>query len=172
MRMDQTVDYYKRYRLALTVIVVLVVINLVTVGFVLLSPIGPGFLMGRERIQSTIEDELQLTDAQKRQYAALRARHFARGDSVFALQFRAMDSLFAMLGAGTVDSASVRHQAEILGSIETDRNIGLFQHFRDLRALCNADQQKKLDEVIGKVLVMIREPHGLPGPKPGPPPRP
>jgi periplasmic protein CpxP/Spy len=166
------VDYYKKYRFALAVIIVLVVLNLVTIAFILFSPIGPGFLMGREQIQSTIEDELQLTDAQKQQYAGLRARHFARGDSMFALQFRAMDSLFAMVGAISVDSASLRRQTEVLGTIETGRTIGLFQHFRDLRTICTPEQQKKFDQVIGKVLVMIRDPHGPQGPKPGPPPHP
>jgi len=92
--------------------------------------------MGREQIQSTIEDDLQFTDAQKQRYAGLRAQHFARGDSMFDLQFRAMDSLFAMMGSSTVDSTTVRRQAETLGSFEVRRNLGLFQHFRDLRVLC------------------------------------
>ena len=76
-----------------------------------------------------------------------------------------MDSLFAMLRADTVDGATLKRQVEVLGDIETQRNIGLFEHFRALRAICSPEQQQKFDVVIGKVLLMIRDPRR------GPPPR-
>lgn len=164
-------DYFKKYRFALVMIVILVVLNLITVTFILLSPLGPGFFMPRERIQSTIEDELQFTDLQKQEYAALRSEHFARGDTMAAIQFNTMDSLFAILGADSVDSAMVKRQAEILGNIETMRSVGLFEHFRSVRALCTPEQQRKFDDVMGKVMLMIRDPRGGPGPQRGPSPR-
>ena len=163
--MDCTVDYFKKYKTALVVIAVLVVLNLVTMAFILFSPMGPGFFKGGERIQRTIEDELHFTELQKQEFADLRKQHFARGDTMMALHMRTMDSLFAMLKADTVDRATVERQAGVLGNIEAHRNVGLFEHFRAVRAICTPEQQRKFDGVIGKVLVMIRDPRG--GPPPG-----
>lgn len=158
-------DYLKKYRFAVALAVVLAVINIVTISFILLSPIGAGFFPGRDRIRNTIEDELQLTELQKQHYVELRAQHFPSGDSLAAIQFSTMDSLFAMLKADTVNRESVQRQTEILGSIETSRYVGLFDHFRAIRALCTPEQQVKFDTVIVKVLQVIRDPRGMPKPK-------
>jgi periplasmic protein CpxP/Spy len=167
--MDHDVDYYKKYRLALIVIAVLVILNVVTMSFILLSPIGRGLFDGREHIQSTLEDELHFTDLQKKQFADLRAQHFAHGDSMAAIEFRTMDSLFAMLRQQSVNGNDVRHFTETLGGIATTRHAGLFEHFREVRAICTPEQQVRFDTVIVKVLQMIRDPRG-PRPK-DPPPR-
>jgi periplasmic protein CpxP/Spy len=164
------VDYYKKYRFALVVIAVLVILNIITISFILFSPMGREFLLGREHIQSTIEDELQFTDMQKKQFAELRAQHFARGDSMAAIEFRSMDSLFAMLRQPSIDSDSVRHLTGKLGELAATRQAGLFDHFRAVRALCTPEQKARFDTVIVKVMEMIRDPHGFQKPK-GPPPR-
>jgi periplasmic protein CpxP/Spy len=163
------VDYYKKYRFALVVIAVLVVLNIITISFILFSPMGHEFLLGREHIQSTIEDELQFTDLQKKQFAELRREHFARGDSMAAIEFRTMDSLFAMLKQPSVNADGARHLTEHLGELGATRHAGLFEHFRAVRALCTTEQKAKFDTVIVKVMEMLRDPRGLPKPK-GPPP--
>lgn len=162
--MDTNVDYYKRYRFALVVIAVLVIVNIVAIAFIMTSPIGSRLFGGRERIQSTLEDELQFTDIQKQQYAALRAQHFARGDSMAAIEFRSMDSLFALLKAPSVNDGDVRRLTERLGYLATDRNSGLFMHFRAVRGLCTPEQQAKFDSVIVKVMKMILDPRRPPAP--------
>jgi periplasmic protein CpxP/Spy len=167
--MDTNVDYDKRYRFALVVIAVLVLLNIITIAFILTSPIGRDLFKGRERIQSTLEDELQLTDAQKRQYALLRARHFARGDSMAAIEFRTMDSLMAMMRAPVVKDEEVRRLTLRLGELATDRNDGLFSHFRAVRAICTPEQQIRFDTVIVKVMQMILDPRRPPNPNAPPP---
>jgi periplasmic protein CpxP/Spy len=164
------VDYFKKYRFALVVIAVLVILNVITISFILFSPMGHELFPGREHIQSTIEDELQFTHLQKKQFAELRAQHFARGDSMAAIEFRAMDSLFAMLRQHSVNGDSVHLLTEKLGGLAASRQAGLFYHFRAVRALCTPEQQTKFDTVIVKVMEMIRDPRGFPKPK-GPPPR-
>jgi periplasmic protein CpxP/Spy len=163
------VDYYKKYRFALVVIAVLGILNLVTIIFILRSPIGHDLFGGRERIQSTLEDELHFTETQKKQFADLRTKHFARGDSMAAIEFRTLDSLMSLLRQPAFDTLRVRHLTGVLGQLAAQRHAGLFEHFREVRALCTPDQQARFDTVIVKVTQLLLDPLGPPKPI-GPPP--
>lgn len=158
-------EYFKKDKLAVVLIVVLVVLNILSIAFILFSPLGPGFMKGREHVQGFVEDELNLSHLQKKQYAELREQHFARGDSMAVIQTAAMEALFTLMKIETVDTEAVRRNAEILGSIETTRSIGLFEHFRAIRVLCTPEQQKKFDTIVFEVMNKVRDPHGLPKPR-------
>ena len=158
-------ENFTKNKLAVALIIVLALLNFLSVSFILFSPMGSGFMKGRDQVQSFIEDELKFSDVQKKQYDELREQHFARGDSMAVIQATALNALFTLMKSETVDTNAVRRNAEILGSIETARSIGLFEHFRAVRSLCTPDQQKKFDAVIFEVLNRVRDPHGPPKPR-------
>lgn len=158
-------ENFTKNKLAVALIVVLALLNFLSVSFILFSPMGPGFMKGRDQVQGFIEDELKFSDVQKKQYDELREQHFARGDSMAVIQATALNALFTLMKSETVDTNAVRRNAEILGGIETARSMGLFEHFRAVRSLCPPDQQKKFDAVIFEVLNRVRDPHGPPKPR-------
>jgi periplasmic protein CpxP/Spy len=157
-------EYFKQNTLAVALIIALTLLNILSISFILLSPLGSGLMGGREHVQSFIENELKLSDLQKKEYDELRLQHFSSGDSMAVIQTAAFETMFALLKSETVDTVAVLHSAGILGSIETTRSIGLFKHFRAIRALCTPEQQKKFDTIIHELTNKLRDRQGPPKP--------
>jgi hypothetical protein len=157
-------DYFKKNKYTVLVIVVLALLNIASISFILFSPIRHEFSVHKEPVDKFIERELHFSDVQKEQYAELRKHMFQHGDSMMALQAATMDELFRFIQRDTVKPEDVRQKALLLGSFETDRSIGLVEHFHALRALCNPEQQQKFDLIIIDVLNHIRDERKLPKP--------
>jgi protein CpxP len=150
-------DFLKKNRLFVLIIAVLVVLNLVTLSFMILSP-KPSGRKSRAEVVAFVERELGLTDAQKKIFADLREKHIQRMTIIAREQHELRRSMFDLLKQESPDEAVIRQKADSIGQRETEVALETFDHFRQLRAACTPEQQKKLDTVIREVLRTIRPP--------------
>lgn len=103
--------------------------------------------------------ELNLDQAQQTQLEALRNNHFNKIQILESAVARNEKSLMKAMMANPADSAHAFLYADSIGMLRATMQKELFRHFNNIRKMCNPEQSKKFDELMGK---MCREfPHHL-----------
>lgn len=169
-------SYFNSRRWLAILVIILVALNIGTVtAFWLLRdkrgapPAGQGnptaFLVKELGLDSVQRDKLDLLIAEHRR-AVMQLRDENR---------EAKDAFFARLGESSISDSALAVAAREANRPDQEIEVATFRHFQQVRALCNAAQQKKFDEIIQEVLRMNaggRGPQGGPPPdRDGPPPR-
>ncbi|WP_462255175.1 Spy/CpxP family protein refolding chaperone [Ferruginibacter sp.] len=112
-----------------------------------------------------VTKELQLNAAQQQAYKILREEH-QKGQRALQDSIRkAKDIFFALLQQPATADTQIQILSSKVAEAEQQLEIFNFKHFQKLRAICNADQQKKFDSIIKDVLRRL-----APGRRQGPPP--
>ena len=157
------------------VIIVLVLINLGTLGFIWLG--HQRLEDGRPQPGGAPKDvvgyltkQLGLTAGQQDTINGLQNK-FKHDIREAEENYRALHPpYFNQLQGADIDSAKVDQALDAL--TEGSRKIEelTFNHFRQLRAVCNPEQQKRFDEIVNDVMHMLAPPQrGFGGPPPGGP---
>ena len=100
---------------------------------------------------------LRLTDAQEQQYRKMRDRHHASHDSLQENMRMQEAHLYRLLS--NPNAVAERNAGAMMDSIAgQQREIEriTFEHFREFRAICTPEQQRKFDEVISEALERMR----------------
>jgi Spy/CpxP family protein refolding chaperone len=147
----------------------LILINVVTLAmlwFLLLRrpPLGPpppDEGRGRE-VQSFLKRELNLTEDQARKFEELRDRFISSLPSLPDEIQRLRETMMNELFVAQPDEKKVEALTGEIGIREAAMEKGLYDHFRDLVAVCRPDQKRKFQAIMNDVLEMI----GPPGPPP------
>lgn len=119
--------------------------------------------------------ELRLSKQQKDQLHVLASQHHRQALQIQADIKNARDSFFNLLSQTHItDSLKQQAAARIANRLEA-LELLTFDHFQQVRTLCNGEQQKKFDEIIHHVLEIMgppreREPYGPEMRPHGPPP--
>lgn len=113
-----------------------------------------------------ISKELKLNPVQQKQYDAMRNEHFALTSKLNAEIRKKRDAFFDQLKDPKADPATINAMAKSISADEAMIDTATFYHFRRFRAILNATQQSRFDEIINDVL------HAMAGPaQHGPPPQ-
>jgi hypothetical protein len=113
-----------------------------------------------------VTKELQLDSVQQQAYKLLREDHQMGQRPLQDSIRKAKDNFFALLQQPAAPDSLIQIQSSKVAAAEQQLEIFNFRHFQKLRAICNADQQKKFDAIIQDVLRRM-----APGRRPqGPPP--
>ena len=116
-----------------------------------------------------VNNELKLDSMQREAYKKLREEHQAAQKPLQDSIRKAKDNFFALLQQGNTPDSTMQLFSKRASNAEQQLEILTFKHFQKLRALCNADQQKKFDTIIQDVLRRMAPPKRQ-GPPQGPPP--
>ncbi len=128
-----------------------------------------------------VTHELKLDSAQIATYTKLRDEHQAGQKPMQDSIRKAKDAFFSLLSRGDTPDSLIQAASKKTSEAEQQLELLTFRHFQKLRAICNAEQQKKFDEIIQDVLRRMAPPKrqgppGREGPGPGrenmPPPPP
>ncbi len=115
-----------------------------------------------------VTNELKLDSTQQEAYKKLRDEHQAGQKPLQDSIRNAKDAFFALLQQGNVPDSMMQAYSKKAGEAEQQLDVLTFKHFQKLRALCNAEQQKKFDTIIQDVLRRMAPPkHQGPPPPPG-----
>lgn len=121
--------------------------------------------------------ELKLDSAQQETYKKLRDEHQAGQKGLQDSIRKAKDALFSLLKQPGVSDSLI--SAYSRRAVDADQKLDefTFRHFQKLRAICNAGQQERFDEIIQDALHRMAPPKRQgppPGMRPGegPPPPP
>jgi protein CpxP len=152
------------------VIILLLLINISTIAFMWLNRPQP-----KDNIGDFFAKELHFTDKQKEQFAVLRDEHRELRKSLSEENKEKHDAYFDLLKNAAVDSVVIKNAISELLKIREKEELGTFTHFQKVRAICDENQKKKFDEIIGEAARMMspkppREEQGPPRGEDGPPP--
>lgn len=113
-----------------------------------------------------VSSELKLDSTQREAYKKLREEHQAGQKPLQDSIRTAKDRFFALLQQANVADSLIQAGSRKISETEQQLDILTFRHFQKLKAICNTEQQKKFDEIIGDVMRRMAPPKRR-GPPPG-----
>lgn len=150
-------------------IIVLIVLNIGTLIFIYLNqplkrlPFPPPH--PRERIQGQqprsnasefIIHELGFNKEQEEKFIQLWEKHHEQEIKLHDSLHIVKNDFFNLLSTDNTEKAKI--YAQIIGNLERERELNTFKHFKEVRKLCDAQQQEKFDRIIKDVLRMMAGP--------------
>ncbi len=140
----------------------LVVCNLALLATVWFRPqtqvqynIGPG--AGHRGGPPKYDEKLNLSKEQQASFQAMTAAHQLRIDSLKKLAKATREQFFANVNAATPNQQEIDKLSAQLGDYHRLIELETYNHFRQVRTMLNADQQKIFDEIIKDVLTRLPE---------------
>lgn len=164
-------DYFTKKRLAIWGVVLLVIMNLASLATVwyqqhhppeFLRQPGPRLQDPAQQINQVnafLRHELQLSDTQAQQFADMQRQHFNRVKAEHDAIRNLRQELFNQLSSSPPDTVKVEKLATAIGDRHRELEILTFQHLIDLKKLCTAKQQQKLNSLF-RELLRVMEPRG------------
>jgi Spy/CpxP family protein refolding chaperone len=148
-------DIFSKNRLMMWAVIFLTVLNTVLIVLLWTSreerPVHEGPPpRDRAALNEFIIKELSLDAGQQQQFETLRREHRAQAERLQQDMRPLRDSLFnygANPGADRVNALT-----QSIGRKQAELELVTYSHFKSLRDICNDDQKKKFDEIIGDVL--------------------
>ncbi|MCY7352540.1 MAG: hypothetical protein LH606_18095 [Cytophagaceae bacterium] len=154
----------KKETLLLWAVGLLALLNLATLGFMVLNrPHRPPH-EGPRRADRLIVETLGLDAAQRQQFDRLKREHHQAVTRLEATYAETSAQYFHLLD-GPALPARRDSLERVLGSIQAQKAAVTFAHFEDLKALCTAEQRPRFAALVPELLRLI-----LPAEKKGPPP--
>lgn len=167
-------SYFNSRRWLAILVIILVALNIGTVtAFWLLRDKRGVPPPAQGNATSFLVRELGLDSVQREKLDELIAQHRRAVMRLRDENHEAKDAFFARLGEASISDSALAHAAVEANIPDQQIEVATFRHFQQVRALCNAEQQKKFDEIIQEVLRMNaggRGPQGPPPDRDGPPP--
>ena len=170
----------KSVKILIAIVVLLVLINCALLAmFWLQRGKGPGPDGQPQRAHEFLTKELKLNKPQEEAYEKMRTKHFEFTRALNEANHGLRDSLFDFIQTPGLDTPTVTRLEKQIAFNQAELEKVTLLHFRELRNILNAEQQKKFDDVIKDALRMMggpprgrTEPGGMPPPRDGnvPPP--
>jgi protein CpxP len=150
--------------LLISIIAILIALNAGLIAFMWLTR-HPGNHEGPTNTKFLIT-QLKLSKEQEAQYVQLQRNLADSLEPVHERERKIHDRFFEMMHADKPDSTLVANTIDTMGHIRSQIEYFTFVHFRQVRAICNAEQQKKFDNIIAEMMHRMGPP---PPPHPGGP---
>ncbi len=174
-------NFFEKPKIMTYAIIILFLLNFGTIAFIWLhKPPHPEheFMQhelppphDNEKPADFLIHELNLNTQQQSDFEKLRKEHQDAMKQSFDDMKKNKDELFGYLSKGQGDSVKVNQLADNIARSQKQIELATFSHFQKVRAICDENQKKKFDEIIGDALKMMA---GSPPPDEhkGPPPPP
>lgn len=160
----------KNYNIYKIGLIVMVIINGVMIFlFVQRPPFPPPSSKAHKEnpLMDKISGELGLTSQQKERYVALAKAHRMNMTEIERGQRKLVRSYFELLKMQDTDQEGMEEMLNEIQQFERAKLTLTFQHFEDLKMLCNEEQQDRFELIMDEVLkVLVSDGKNLP-----PPPR-
>jgi len=111
-------------------------------------------------------EQLKFTEQQKAEFEKLKEAHHHSVDSLREISKEAHHLFFDNLKNEKPDTAKINELARAIANNQTQIELVTFNHFKEVRKLCNDKQKATFDEIIQEVLRRMARPGGPPPPKP------
>jgi periplasmic protein CpxP/Spy len=167
-------SYSTKNKILIGVLLLLVLANIATITVFWLGKGRPP-LSPKGSPTDYLVKELGFDAKQKEAFLGLVQAHRTQAESLRQQVKTAKDNFFKLLQQPGITDSGKMAAAKNISQASEQLDLITFDHFKKVRALCNADQQKKFDSIIQDVMHMVGGPGqgaaGMHGPRlQGPPP--
>ena len=111
-----------------------------------------------QEVSRWLTEQLKLNTEQQEQYKVLQDEHRKKMDAIHLQDRDLHDRYFQLLHRETTDSLLVNQLADSIAINRKQTELTTFYDFKKIRSICNTEQQKKFDEIIGEALKMMGRP--------------
>src|ERR1700757_1491593 len=119
-----------------------------------------------EKAADFLIEQLKFSEQQKAAFEKLKEEHRHAVDSLREISKEVHQLFFDNLKSEKQDTAKVNALARAIANNQTQCELVTFNHFKEVRKLCNDKQKETFDEIIQEVLRRMARPGGPPPPKP------
>lgn len=144
----------------------LLAINIVLMVLFILGPKPPRPEHGRPQrdIKDQISHELGFTEEQKAKYDEMALKHREAIRNLEGRERKLMKSFFGQLASENSNQDKETSLEEIV-QLERDKIMVTYNHFEELKGICNVEQLKRFDKVLSRIVPLLTNSPG--GPPPG-----
>jgi len=151
--------YEKKYKWALSGFIIMLIMNIAVLTTIFVVKQKEHRHDERNgsvslKVQRFIEHELDLSDAQKKEFKQLRQQHFKETKILYKDIGTYRKELFSELKGGEKNGSAVRIDSltNLIGDTQTQLDRAVYSHFVKLRSICNEEQRQKFDQIMQKVM--------------------
>jgi len=164
-------NIFAKIRFTHLALVVLVLLNLGSLSALWLNhkgphpprpPHPPHSPHGGRSVAAFLERELDLSKAQREAFKKLRDAHHQAARALLKDMREQRQAFFDLLGSDTPDQVKMTALSQAIGHNQAALELATFNHFNQLRTLCDTTQKPIFDRVVHEALRMMA---------PKPPPR-
>jgi periplasmic protein CpxP/Spy len=151
----------KKTHLLVILVAVLVLLNVGTLGFLLLNrPHGPHppYMKVQQGPKARIEERLAFTEEQRKAFHDLIEEHRSQIQAKDEEMMAARNMLYAQLSVGDVGQNDSLLSA--IGRIQQEVEQIHFAHFEQIRGLCTAEQLPAYNELTKELAMYFSQPKG------------
>ena len=109
----------------------------------------------RNGARAYLTKELALDSLQQLQYTKLIEQHQQQVNELRLQIHDAKDAFFSLLANSATSAETINEAAKHAVEVEQQLDMLTFNHFKDIRAICNITQQKKFDDIIKNAVKMM-----------------
>jgi periplasmic protein CpxP/Spy len=156
-------DAIKKYKTLVSIIIFLLITNFAMLIFfmVISKPVDK---RSRSRDQNTIsallQKEVGFSQGQLDQYQVLRTQQRQNVKPLFDEIRKSKENFYGLLYANNLSDSIVNADADSIAQTQKKLDLQMFNHFKNVRNLCTADQLQKFDSSFKKVITRMT---GRPG---------
>ena len=159
---------------------VLVIMNLITLGSLWMFRVKERLPLQQSPpplVKEFLEKELNFNKEQSEKFDKLKLEHHSNSKKIIDEIALKKESLFDLIKENSGDDPKVIKIADEIGTKQKELDLVTYNHFRDIRNLCDEKQKVKFDLIVNDITKMIGlqnpqgRPPGPPGPPEGPPPK-
>ncbi len=149
------INRQNRSKVFLSIIGILLVANIAMLTFFMMKK-DTGRHQGRqdrkEMIAGFLKNEIGFSDDQLKQYDTLSTIHSDSIKKMFEDLRSTKDKQFRELTAGNFNDSVMNRVAEQSATSQKKMELQMFNHLKNIRLLCTAEQQPKFDSLFVKIL--------------------
>ncbi len=144
----------KRETLLTIAVVVLLLLNLGTLGFLFVQ----NSKMGGRGADKLIIEGLGLSPEQIDTFETLKEEHQGQMRERDHLQKEAQKEFWGLLRQPNPDTTLTQSSLNRWSELEKQKRMLTFEHFKKIRAICNPEQQKRFDNLIDDISKALMPP--------------
>ncbi len=157
-------------KLFISIIAILLLANIaMLIFFVLLREPGKQWHRndkGVSPVSEMLQKKLGFTEQQMKEYEQLKQQHREKMKPLFEDLRTAKEQLYKYLSDTTTNETILNTATDLIGQKQSVIDLRFFNHFKDIRALCTAEQRVGFDSLLPPLLHKMI----IPGRRNGPPP--
>ena len=129
----------------------------------------------KTEMKGSLEEDLNLNEEQATTFKALQNDHFEGMKMLNKELHETKQSIMASLASNEMSDSALQIELNHIGDLHVEMERNIYEHFRQLKQICNDEQIQLYNDFIMRVSERIKgpehgpPPHG-PGHGPGPPP--
>lgn len=142
----------------LTIAVILLLItNIALVAMMVLGKGKKEKKNGREQAFEMMVKELDMTEAQQKEYKLLKDEHMKDSKPLFDSLRSARNAFFALVKDSTASDSTLAVYSQRISERQAAIDKNIFAHFRRVRNLFTPEQQPKFDTFVQKMMQRRRD---------------